>query len=98
MGLVNYFLFLELKKKKKEISNEFNNTKNNLNKKINSIILQHLNININDLFDMNSQTNKITAEMDYHLEKAIKHFKKLYKINNIFNINQIKNIIILLYL
>ena len=98
MGLVNYFLFLELKKKKKEISNEFNNTKNNLNKKINSIILQHLNININDGFDMNSQTNKITAEMDYHLEKAIKHFKKSYKINNIFNINQIKNIIILVYL
>ena len=98
MGLVNYFLFLELKKKKKEISNELNNTKSNLNKTVNNIILQHLNININNGFDVNSQTNKITAEMDYHLEKAIKHFKKSYKINNIFNINQIKNIIILVYL
>ena len=36
--------------------------------------------------------------MDYHLEKAIKHFKESYKINNAFKINQIKNIIILVYL
>ena len=99
MGLTNYFLFLELKKQKKEIINEYGKTKSGLNKSINDIIAKNLNININNTgIDINSQTNKITAQMDYHLEKAIKHFKESYKINNAFKINQIKNIIILVHL
>ena len=98
MGLVNYFLFLELKKQKKEIANELSNNKSYLTKNINNAILRNLHINLNNGFDMNSQTNKIISQMDYHLEKAIKHFKKSYKINNSFNINQIKNIIILVNL
>ena len=99
MGLTNYFLFLELKRQKKEIINEYGKTKSGLNKSINDIIAKNLNININNTgIDINSQTNKITSQMDYHLEKAIKHFKEAYKINNAFKINQIKNIIILVYL
>ena len=98
MGLTNYFLFLELKLQKKEIINELNNSKSNANKNIGNVLLKNFNININNGIDANSQTNKIIAQMDYHLEKAIKHFKESFKINNIFNINQIKNIIILVYL
>ena len=36
--------------------------------------------------------------MDFYLERAIRHFKESYKINNTLQINQIKNIIILVYL
>ena len=99
MGLTDYFLFLELKKEKKEISNEYNKQKINGSKNLNDIIAKNFNLNINNNgIDYNSQTNKLIEQMDYHLEKAIKHFKESYKINNSLKINQIKNIIILVYL
>ena len=99
MGLNNYFLFLELKKEKKEISNEYNKQKLNGSKNLSDIIAKNFNLNINNNgIDYNSQTNKLIEQMDYHLEKAIKHFKESYKINNSLKINQIKNIIILVYL
>ena len=99
MGLTNYFLFLELKKEKKEIFNEYNKQKIFGNKNLSDIIAKNLNISVNNNgADFNSQANKLTEQMDYNLEKAIKHFKESYKINNAFKINQIKNIFILIYL
>ena len=103
MGLTNYFLFLELKHKKKEILNEYSKQKvNNGNKNLIDIISKNFNVNINNInnsgIDINSHSNKLTTQMDHYLEKAVKHFKESYKINNTFKINQIKNIIILVYL
>ena len=100
IGIANYFLFLELKHGKKKFLNEIKRQKTlNPNKssykkefKINN------NQNLNNAFDINSSTNNIISQMDYYLEKAIKHFKESYKINNSLQINQIKNIIILVYL
>ena len=99
MGLTNYFLFLELKKEKKEILTQNNKNKGLRTKSINEAMFKNftLNITINGV-DLNYQLNKLTDQMDYHLEKAIKHFKASYKINNAFQINQIKIIIILIYL
>ena len=96
MGLTHYFLFLELKQEKKEISKEFGKSKKIGIKNISDIIAKNLYLNVNN--DLNTQSNKITEKMDYHLEKAVKHFKESYKINNSFKINQIKNVIILVYL
>ena len=60
MGLNNYFLFLELKKEKKEISNEYNKQKLNGSKNLNDIIAKNFNLNINSNgIDYNSQTNKL---------------------------------------
>ena len=97
MGLTNYFLFLELKNEKKEIWNQNNKRKNSSAGNLREIMIKNFNLNISGN-DLNYQTNKLTEQMDYHLDKAIKHFKASYKINNTFQINQIKNIIILIYL
>ena len=105
IGLSNYFLFLELKHGKKKFMNQYKKQKTlNLNKQQSSInkdnkSSNNINLNVNNNnFDINSGTNNITSQMDYYLEKAIKHFKESYKINNSMQINQIKNIIILVYL
>ena len=101
IGLANYFLFLELKHKKKKFMNEYMKPKNisqskaSMNKETKSI---NKNITIASTFDINSGANNMTTQMDYYLEKAIRHFKESYKINNSLQINQIKNIIILVYL
>ena len=98
-GLTNYFLFSELKQEKKEILNEYGRQKNIGIKILSDVIAKNLNLNVNNNgIDLNSQMNKLTEKMDYHLELAIKHFKESYKINNSLKINQIKNIIILVYL
>ena len=103
IGLAYYFLFLELKQGKKKLMNGFKKPKNlgqnksslnKDNKKSNKNL--HMTATIN--FDINSEANNLTSQMDYYLEKAIRHFKESYKINNSLQINQIKNIIILVYL
>ena len=97
IGLANYFLFLELKHGKKQILNELRKQKTiNYNK--NSYNRDFKNSNYNNSFDIKASSNNIISQMDYYLERAIKHFKESYKINNSLQINQIKNIIILVYL
>jgi len=101
IGLANYFLFLELKHGKKKFMNEFmrqktiNQNKISLNKEIKN---SNSNINMTNTIEINSGSNNLISQMDYYLEKAIRHFKESYKINNSLQINQIKNIIILVYL
>ena len=98
IGLANYFLYQELKHGKKKFMNQILKNKS-LNKTNNKeFISTNVNLNKNNTFDINSSTNNITSQMDYYLEKAVKHFKESYKINNSLQINQIKNIIILVYL
>ena len=98
IGLANYFLYQELKHGKKKFMNQILKNKS-LNKTNNKEFKStNVNLNMNNTFDINSSTNNITSQMDYYLEKAIKHFKESYKINNSLQINQIKNIIILVYL
>ena len=105
MGLTHYFLFLELKHGKKKYMNQLirqktvnpnkiSNSKDNKNTNTNTT----LNFNVTNTFELNSGSNNLTSQMDYYLEKAIKHLKESYKINNTLQINQIKNIIILVYL
>lgn len=97
IGLANYFLFLELKHGKKKILNELRKQKTiNINK--NSYNRDFKNSNYNNSFDIKTSSNNIISQMDYYLERAIRHFKESYKINNSLQINQIKNIIILVYL
>ena len=101
MGLVNYFLFLDLKKEKKQLLNEYQKERRkNPSKTLSSIIAKNMNLNMNndDELDLDYSSNNIISQMDYHLEKAIEHFKESYKINDSLKINQIKNIIILVYL
>ena len=103
IGLSNYFLFLELKHGKKKFMNEIKKQKTiNPNKQISinkdNKNINNANLNSNNNFDINAGTNNLTSQMDYYLEKAIRHFKESYKINNSLQINQIKNIIILVYL
>ena len=98
IGLANYFLFLELKHGKKKFMNELMNPKNlNRNKTFNNKD-NKINLATTSTFDINSGANNLTSQMDYYLDKAIRHFKESYKINNSLQINQIKNIIILVYL
>lgn len=97
IGLANYFLFLELKHGKKKILNELKKQKTiNVNK--NSYNRDLKSSNYNNSFDIKTSSNNIISQMDYYLERAIRHFKESYKINNSLQINQIKNIIILAYL
>ena len=97
IGLANYFLYQELKHGKKKFMSQISKNKT-LGRSNNNKDLKSSNLNLNNTYDINSGTNNITSQMDYYLEKAIKHFKESYKINNDLQINQIKNIIILVYL
>ena len=98
MGLANYFLFLEFKDGKKKIKNEIMKPKNNFQNKTSINKDNKLNMTATATFDINSSANSLASQMDYYLDKAIRHFKESYKINNSLQINQIKNIIILVYL
>ena len=99
MGLANYFLFLEFKDGKKKIKNEIMKPKNPFQSKTSINKDTKLNMTATTTtFDINSSANNLTSQMDYYLDKAIRHFKESYKINNSLQINQIKNIIILVYL
>ena len=82
MGLTNYFLFLELKNEKKEIWNQNNKRKNSSAGNLREIMIKNFNLNVSGN-DLNYQTNKLTEQMDYHLDKAIKHFSvKFLSVSN----------------